>query len=328
MSVININLAERAGARLVVGIAGISGSGKTRTALEIAYGLANYDSKKIGFLDTENRRGSLYADALKNAAGDVQRFFIGDLAPPFSPQRYIDAILQFQAAGVSVLIIDSGSHEWEGTGGCEEIAAVNPRMPDWKTAKQEHKRFMNALLQSDMHIILCLRAREKVEITKVDGKTVITSLGIMPICEKNVMFEMTASMMMMDSGKQQMVMKCPEELMPLLGRGKGYITPADGKALRDWVDGAKAVDKEAEHARNSLQTITEQGAASLATAWGKLPKRIQKILDSDGTKATLKASAEAYDKQRAIKTAGGEDVANFNKAILGASTDGEHKHAE
>jgi hypothetical protein len=317
MSVININLAERAGARLVIGVAGISGSGKTRTALEMAYGLANYDSKKIGFLDTENKRGSLYADVLKNDKGEVQRFYIGDLQPPFSPQRYIDAILQFQNAGVEVLIIDSGTHEWEGSGGCEEIAETKSRggMKDWATAKGEHKRFMNALLQSDMHIILCLRAREKVEVSKVEGKTVVTPLGIMPVTEKNVMFEMTASLLMMDSGKQQMVMKCPEELSPILGRQAGYITAADGKALRDWVDGAKAIDKEVEHARNSLQTITEQGAAKLGESWAALPKRVQKILDADGTKKTLKASAEAYDRQRAVKEQGGAAVADLNDQL-------------
>lgn len=321
MDVISIAPAVREGARLVIGVAGISGSGKTRTALELAFGLANYDAKKIGFLDTENKRGSLYADVLKDAKGVVQRFLIGDLKAPFSPQRYRDAIMQFQAAGVEVLVVDSGSHEWEGIGGCEEIAALNPRMKDWGTAKGEHKKFMNTMLQSDMHIILCLRAREKVEISKVENKTVVTSLGIMPICEKNVMFEMTASMMMMDSGKQQIVMKCPEELMPLLGRGSGYITPADGKALREWVDGAVAVDKEVEHARNSLQTITEQGAAAIADAWVKLPKRIQKILDTDGTRKSLKASAEAFDKQRAAKAAGGADAADLNAEILGNDAD-------
>lgn len=317
MSIISIRQAERAGARLVIGIAGISGSGKTYTALQLAYGLANFDASKVGFLDTENRRGSLYADALRNDKNIVQRFLIGDLHAPFSPQRYRDAIMEFQAAGVEVLVIDSGSHEWEGSGGCEEIAAVSPRMPDWKTAKSEHKKFMNTMLQCDMHIILCMRAREKVEITRVDGKSVINSLGIMPICEKNTMFEMTASMMMMNAGKSQMTMKCPDELIAILGRQSDYITPADGKALRDWVDGAKQVDKELEHARNSLQTITEQGSEKLAAAWLKLSKRIQKILDADGTKSSLKAAAEAYDKQRAVKASGGADAASLNDAIMG-----------
>jgi len=317
MSVIQIREARRAGARMVIGLSGISGSGKTHTALLLAYGLANYRANKVGLLDAENRRGSLYSDILRNDAGEIQRFLVGDLEPPFSPQRYIDAILQFQAAGVEVLVIDSASHEWEGTGGCEEIAhAANPRLPDWATAKREHKRFMNALLQSNMHIIACLRAREKVKIHRVNGKTEIEQLGVLPICEKNFMFELTASLMMWNEGLSQQVVKCPAELQPILGRGEGYITAADGKALRDWIDSGVALDPEVEHARNTLRTITEQGVNAYRQAWEKTPKRIKKILDGDGTHKTLKAAAEAYDAQRAASQPGGQALADLNSEVL------------
>ena len=299
MSVIQIREAQREGARLVVGIAGISGSGKTYTALLLAWGLANYNSKKIGFLDTENRRGSLYADALKDEHGNVHRFLIADLEPPFSPERYKKAILEFQAAGVEVLVIDSTTHEWEGQGGCEDIANVNPRMKDWKTAKGEHKSYMNTMLQCNMHIIASVRAREKVSIEKVEGKTVVTSLGVLPVCEKNFMFEMTASLMMWNEGRAQEVLKCPEDLRPILGREKGYITAADGKALRDWVDGAKHLDAKVEQARNTLRTTTEQGLAALQAAWAALPAKIKKAIGPHGCPEDLKQSAIAFDKQRA-----------------------------
>lgn len=314
MSVINIREAKREGARLVVGLAGISGSGKTRTALELAFGLANFDSRKVGFIDTENKRGSLYADVLKNADGVVQPFLIGDLEPPFSPQRYIDSILAFQKAGVEVLVIDSITHEWEGTGGCEEIAtAGNPRLPDWSTAKREHKRFMNTLLQSNMHVIVCVRAREKVSVNKVDGKTTVTPLGIMPVTEKNVMFEMTASLLMWNSGKRQEAMKCPEELLPILGRENGYITAQDGQALRAWVDGAQPLDPAIEAARNSLRTTCEQGMSALQKAWTDTAKPIKTKLGLAFLE-TLKASAKAYDDQR---TANDNGVDDLNQTVLG-----------
>src|ERR1700761_1454166 len=94
--VVNIRKAKRAGARLVIGLSGISGSGKTKTALLLAYGLANGDGSKVGFLDTENRRGSLYADndlysmvqQQLGLANPAEPFLIGDLDAPFSPQRY------------------------------------------------------------------------------------------------------------------------------------------------------------------------------------------------------------------------------------------------
>ncbi|WP_050991863.1 AAA family ATPase [Bradyrhizobium yuanmingense] len=319
MGVLNIREAKREGARLVVGLAGISGSGKTYTALQLAYGLANFNSRKVGLLDTENRRGSLYANSLVDSDGVVQPFMVGDLEPPFSPKRYADAILEFQKAGVEVLVIDSVTHEWEGTGGCEEIAhAQNPRLPDWATAKREHKAFMNALLQSDMHIVVCIRAREKVKMSKDDrGKTVIEPVGIQPVQEKNFMFELTASLMMMNEGQWQDAMKCPAELRDILGRGEGYITAADGKALRAWVDGAVQLDPEVERARNTLKTTSAQGLAALEAAFRALPKKIQKALADDGSIGPLKTAAAAFDQQKIDSKPGGQDLENLNQAVMG-----------
>lgn len=316
MSVIQIREAQRNGARLVIGLSGISGSGKTYTGLQVAWGLAGFDAQKVGFLDTENRRGSLYADALKDADGNVHRFLIGDLYAPFSPQRYIDAIHEFQKAGVEVLVIDSVTHEWEGTGGCEEIATItSSRMPDWKKAKAEHKRFMNALLQTDMHIIVCIRAREKMDFA--DPKKP-RSLGIQPIQEKNFMFEMTASLMMWNEGTAQQVLKCPNELKPILGRGNDYISAHDGAALKQWVDGAGG-DKTLDKWRNRLQSVTERGANYVAEAWSKTPKNVRDALGNDFYASIIK-SAEAHDLQRqneAAASAGSADVAELNDALGG-----------
>lgn len=325
MAVINIRKAEREGARLVIGLAGISGSGKTLSALMLAYGLANGDGTKVGFLDTENRRGSLYAsddtyDKIQESLGLEQRpdaFWIGDLEPPFSPQRYIDAIREFEQAGVEVLVIDSISHEWEGTGGCEEIATLaNPMKPKWNRAKAEHKRFMNALLQSNMHVICCIRAREKVKLVKVNGKTEYEPQGIMPVTEKNVMFEMTASLMMWDSGSAQQVMKCPEELRGILGRETGYISAQDGLELRQWVQGGNKLDPKVEKWRNSLRGVTEQGAQYTQECWDKTPANIRKAL-GDEFKQSLLEAARAYDEQRANANGDAQDVDDLNSQVMG-----------
>lgn len=287
-----IEKASREGAKIVIGIAGPSGSGKTYSAILLGYGLAGKDASKLGLLDTENRRGRLYADILPNN----EKFMIADFIPPFSPQRYIEGIRAFEEAGCTVLVIDSGSHEWEGIGGCEEIATEgDPRVPRWNKAKLEHKRFMNALLQSSMDIILCLRAREKVD---MKNPREVKSLGLQPICEKNVMFEMTASVLMSDEGKHQTVLKCPEAIRSIMGRGNDYITIEDGVALRQWIDGGTPIDQEEERAKTALATAAESGLAALGEAWKQVPKRLQGTLAP--VKDAYKASAEAYDKQRDI----------------------------
>lgn len=294
MSVVNIRQAVREGARLVIGLAGVSGSGKTRSALELAWGLAKGDASKIGFLDTENRRGSLYADCLVGKDGSIHRFNIGDLYAPYSPKRYSDAIKEFQQTGIEVLVVDSASHEWEGEGGCEDIADDGGKVANWKKAKREHKRFMNTLLTCDMHIIVCLRAREK---TSFKNPSKPESLGIQPICEKNFLFEMTASVMMHDEGRRREVIKCPAELRPFIGHDREYLSAQDGMAIRKWVDGGAKLDPEIERARNSILTITHDGAAAVNAAWQALPAKVQKGL-GESFIAMARQSAQAFDDQR------------------------------
>lgn len=290
MSILNIRKAVRTGSRVVIGIAGQSGEGKTYTALKLARGMVN-SPEEIGFLDTENKRGSLYADILDGP------FLIGDLYAPFSPQRYADAIKEFQDAGVKVLVIDSGSHEHEGEGGLEDIAnaplLAGKRMADWKRAKSEHKKFMNAMLQSDMHIILCLRAREK---TDFKNPKQPVSLGIQPICEKNVLFEMTASMMMFNQGQNQQFIKIPEALLPIFGNGNTYLNESHGKALIDWVNSGEKIDEELESFKNKMQLAASSGLESLQNAWKQMPKEMLQKMKP--LYSGFEGSAKAFDEMQ------------------------------
>lgn len=292
MSILNIRPAVRSGSKVVIGIAGISGSGKTYSALKLARGMVN-NTNEIGFLDTENKRGSLYADILDG------QFLIGDLFPPFSPSRYADAIKEFQNAGVKVLVVDSVSHEWEGDGGCEDIANSpllnGKKMADWKRAKSEHKKFMNALLQSDMHIIACIRAREK---TDFKNPKQPVSLGIQPITEKNFMFEMTASMMMWNEGINQQFLKMPEALRSVFGNGDQYMSEHHGKALIDWVNSGVNVDPEIERYKSDMQMATEGGLEYLKSEWVKMPKHIMQQLKT--LWPNYESSAISYDQQNSI----------------------------
>lgn len=313
MAILNIRKAVRTGSRVVIGIAGQSGEGKTYTALKIARGMVD-KPEEIGFLDTENKRGSLYADILDGP------FLIGDLHAPFSPQRYAEAIKEFQDAGVKVLVIDSGSHEHEGEGGLEDIAnapiLAGKKMADWKRAKSEHKKFMNAMLQSDMHIILCLRAREKTDF-KNPSKPV--SLGIQPICEKNVLFEMTASMMMFNQGQNQQFIKMPEALRHVFGNGSGYLNESHGKALIDWVNSGKKIDEQLESFKNKMQFAASSGTESLKQAWQSMPKDIQSKME--GLKRQYWSSAQSFDEMAIEQSQMSEPAKKVTQGFTPAQND-------
>lgn len=287
MGILNITPAKRGGSKAIIGLAGISGSGKTFTALLIARGMVS-DASKIGFLDTENKRGSLYADILDSP------FLIGDLYPPFSPKRYSDAIKEFQEAGVEVLVIDSVSHEWEGEGGCDDIANMKiGKMPNWIGAKREHKSFMNTLLQCNMNVIVCIRAREK---TDFKNPKEPVSLGIQPICEKNFMFEMTASLLVEGEGKKQTWLKMPSFLKEAFGNGSEYLGKETGKKLIEWINTGEKESPEITKLKSEFLMACEFGLAGLEAKWNSLSKdmkvKMKPFID------TYKESAKAYDQQK------------------------------
>lgn len=293
MSVLNIRPVESGQSKIVIGIAGQSGDGKTLTALLIAMGMVDNPSE-IGFLDTENKRGSLYAEVLGNP------FMIGDLYPPFSPTRYAQAIKEFQDSGVKVLVIDSVTHEWEGEGGCDDIANSpkadgSPRkVADWNTAKREHKKFMNVLLQSNMDIICCIRAREKTDFT---NPALPKSLGLQPICEKNFMFEMTSSIMMGSQGTTQKHLKVPSFLKEAFGNGQGYLGIETGKKIRAWLDKGKKENPEIARLKSEALLICEQGVDALTNLWKSIPKDLKKEKSLIDHFALCGESAKAYDSQ-------------------------------
>lgn len=194
--------AKRANVPLFIGIAGGTGSGKTESALRVATGLAG--GKKFAVIDTERGR------ALHKA--DDYSFAHADLGEPFSPERYAEAVKDADEAGFPVIVIDSGSHVYEGVGGlldqqAEEFERMGSRegarMSSWIQPKKRHKKFVRELLRTRAHVVMCLRAEDKIEIVKDDGKTVVRpkqsligAEGWIPICEKRLPFELTISLLL------------------------------------------------------------------------------------------------------------------------------------
>jgi hypothetical protein len=306
MSILNIRPVVRGGSKALIGIAGVSGSGKTYTALLMARGMVSKASE-IGFLDTENGRGSFYADILD------EPFMIADLVAPFSPKRYSDAIKEFQEAGVKVLVIDSVSHESEGEGGMSDIAdaplLLGKKMANWIGAKKQHKSFMNTLLQCNMHIICCIRAREKTDF-KDPSKPI--SLGIQPVCEKNFMFEMTASILMENEGRTHQPLKIPAFLKSTFGNGQGYLGIETGKKIIDWIENGEKEDPEITRLRSELMMVCENGLEALKSEWKKLTPALMKKMKPYWP--VYEASANGYDEMN--KSSEGEILLDELKELF------------
>lgn len=260
---------------MLISLASVSGGGKTFSSLLLAAGLAG-PGGKVGFLDTENGRGSMYADSPTIQAALPQGYQIAEMREPFAPARYSQAVDAFEAAGCKVLVIDSQTHEWEGYGGCADIAENNKLrgMPNWAKAKMEHKRMMNHLLASKMHLIFCLRARDKVKIAKVmkDGREreEIIPIGLQPIQEKNFTFEMTLSLLLDEHTHRPTVTKCPEPLLHLFQGEQPLVTKAMGEKLREWAEAGAAVPDDPTALIEQARTNAAQGTSAYQKYWSTL----------------------------------------------------------
>ncbi len=292
------NTAVRKSVPMLISLSGTSGSGKTYGALLLAAGIAG-PGGKVGFIDTENGRGSLYADSPGIMAALPRGYSIAQMDAPFEPRQYVAGIEAAERAGINVLVIDSTTHEWEGIGGCCEIAERNKLkgMPNWAMAKREHKRFLNHCLSSNMHLIFCLRAREKVKILKqknAEGETVIP-IGIQPIAEKNFVFEMLLSLHIDEQTHQVSAIKVPEALVSLFPGGR-MITKQDGEAIRQWNSEGAALDL-GEQLRKRAHAAAENGMDAYSTFFQSLSKQDKAMLRAT-THEENKATADEADAER------------------------------
>ncbi len=260
---------------LWINLIGGTGSGKSFSGMRLASGIAG--EKSFAVIDTENRRALHYADQFK--------FDHAELRAPFRPESYADAVIAADKAGYPVIMLDSGSHVWAGDGGVldwQEAELDRMAGDDWKKReavkmaawikpKMAHKKMVNKLLQVKAHIILCLRAEPKIEMTRgADGKMVVqakhslTGLdGWIPVCEKNLPFEATASFLLMaDRPGVPHPIKLQEQHKALFPLNEP-ITEESGRRLAEWAKGGKVKES-----ATPASTQTSEASAISSEALG------------------------------------------------------------
>jgi hypothetical protein len=178
------NKAERSNCKIKMAVQGPSGSGKTYSSLLVAYGLTK-DWSKIAVLDTENGSASLYSH--------LGSYSVLNLAAPYTPEEYIDAIDAAVKQGFECLIIDSLSTEWNGVGGILDIHGNIPgnSFTAWAKVTPRHNAFVQAILQSNIHIIGTMRSKTDYVISEKNGKQVPEKVGMKPVQREDSEYEFT-----------------------------------------------------------------------------------------------------------------------------------------
>lgn len=158
-----IKKASLKAAKLRIGISGLSGAGKTMSALKIASGLG----VKILLIDTENARGNWYGNEF-----DFDIIDFSEVYETNSPKNYIELLDAVDRLGYDVVIIDSISPEWQGKGGCIELADAvnNSGLAAWGKITPLHEAFLNKLNAMNSHVICTVRQKKKTALER-DKKT-------------------------------------------------------------------------------------------------------------------------------------------------------------
>lgn len=235
-------------AKPLIGLYSESGCGKTKSSLLLAKGFAG-DMSKVGMIETESGRGEVYADDPE--VGGYQVLSIRD---DFSPKSYGAAI--DAAKGLSALIIDSGSHEWEGAGGVLGMAADNEASGKkgvlvWQQPKMQHQReFILKLLSTPVPlVILCMRAKYPMREVVKDGKKVWVRAEIVePKQSEDILYEMMVHGWIDHEHKLHVTKYTKESFKAIFEDGKP-ISVDTGKRLAEWAKGGipqpeKKPDKE------------------------------------------------------------------------------------
>lgn len=164
-------------------IEGVSGSGKTYSALRLARGLVG-PAGKIAVIDTENGSASLYSDQFD--------FDVVNVAPPFRKNQFITPILGAVEAGYHCLIIDSASHIWEGVLDLKDRLdkGGGNHYTNWNSAGNVYKDVINTILQAPIHVLCCMRSKVAYVIEENDkGSQVPRKVGMAPIIRDGTEYE-------------------------------------------------------------------------------------------------------------------------------------------
>lgn len=278
MSEFIIKKANKKAKKLRLGLSAAAGFGKTYGALMIAKGLIG-DLSKVCVIDSERDSASLYAD--------LGGYSTINLEKPYTPERYINAIIAAENAKFEVIIIDSITHEWDGEGGCLEIHNnVGGRYQDWAKVTPRHNAFINKILTSKCHVITTVRRKQDYEMSKENGKTTVQKVGTKEVTREGFEYELDVNFEIINN--KHLVSASKDRTGLFIGKPEFIITEEIGKQVRDWANkGANPIDE-------ALEAIRE---ASSLDALKIIHSSYNNILgNEEDFKTALSKKAEQFKK--------------------------------
>jgi hypothetical protein len=256
-------------------------------------------------IDTENGSASLYSGMAWCPPFDTL-----DLRPPYSPERFIEAIDSAEKAGYDIIIIDSATHEWNGSGGCLEsndaLGAAKYKgniWSAWNETTPKHRRFIDKMLQSSAHIIATMRSKTETAQQEVNGKKTVVKLGLKAEQRDGIEYEFTVVLDIVHEGHWAMASK---DRTGLFSQPE-VITKATGERLKEWLESGidtETIEKQrlaAEIEKHRVAISWASSVEALREVWLAIPRELQpKLLDlKDERKAEIERIVRECESENA-----------------------------
>jgi len=217
-----LNVAKRSQAKIKMALQGSAGSGKTMSSLLISKGLTNDNLSKVAIIDTENGSSNLYAQ--------LGNYNVLNLKPPYTPEKYIEAIDICLKSSMEVIIIDSISHCWD------ELLDFHSKLPgnsftNWNKVTPRQKAFVDKILQSQAHIIATMRTKQDYVLNQKDGKYIPEKVGLKAVQRDGVEYEFT---LVFDLDIKHFAVASKDRTNLFDGKPEFRISKATGQKLLAW----------------------------------------------------------------------------------------------
>jgi hypothetical protein len=234
-----IRKAERRQAKLRLALMGVSGSGKSVGAINLAAGMGG----KFILIDTEHRSADLYAH--------LADFDVINLDKPFTPEKYVQAINYCEERGYETIIIDSLSHAWSGEGGALDMhdmatnasPSKNSYMA-WNEVTPWQNKLVNTIIQSPSHIIVTLRVKTHYDLVDIQGKKKPIKIGLAPIQRAELEYEFTT---VLSIDKDSHLCTSSKDRTEIFEGKHEKISKETGRKIIEWLNNGKSfkeVEKE------------------------------------------------------------------------------------
>jgi hypothetical protein len=250
-------------AKIKMALQGSAGSGKTMSSLLLAKGLTNNDLSKVAIIDSENGSADLYAH--------LGEYNVVRITPPFTPEKYIEAIDICLDAKMEVIILDSISQVWD------ELIDFHSKLPgnsftNWNKVTPRQKAFINKILQADAHIIATMRTKQDYVLNQKNGKYIPEKVGLKAVQRDGVDYEFT---LVFEIDIKHFAIASKDRTGLFNNSPDFKISEATGRLILDWCQQGLSI----KNAKKEIaECTTVEGLRHLYQKYSALKKELNDII--------------------------------------------------